>query len=50
MRKDVTDSTVYEELQIWAHSQGLTADTALEVPSRLKSKRIYGGNLKCGKM
>jgi len=30
MRKDVTDGTTYDELQLWAQSRGLTAETALE--------------------
>lgn len=31
MRKDVTDGTVYDEFKVWAKSQGLAADTALEM-------------------
>ena len=31
MGKDLTDGTVYDELEVWSQSQGLAADAALEL-------------------
>ena len=31
MRADIASGTVYDKLRVWAQSQGLSADTALEM-------------------
>jgi glutaminase len=40
MRKDLTDGTVYDELEVWSQSQGLAADAALEMVVDAFYKRI----------